>query len=299
MRMFGAIHKVHLGQRMIALKTYQRVTYFYFQSGQFNQFKRYLFSGVYIDLEYNEDKIFIKKGISAYPIDYVNQIFQKTAHRNVVFYDQTMLHNSLSQFLASLGNKMFLDLEMTMPPYGFTGKEFVAEMIQAGYLLVDANGEEISRYSNYIRPALHPNLSKRTLKFLNIEEEAFRSKAIPYRDFYEDFKEILELYHPTIIIYGKNDSLILKQSFYLNNVPSLMQEIRFVNLCKLVKDYYNLKNDPGLFKLFQIYYENEDIQIHDAFNDCYVTKEVFLAFQKDVARYTHFKDKIKSILEPK
>jgi len=64
--------------------------------------------------------------------------------------------------------------------------------------------------------------------------------------------------------------------------PSLVKKTRFVNLCQLIKTYYELKNDPGLFKLYGIYYEFESDQLHDALTDSIVTKKVFEAFKKDI-----------------
>ena len=41
---------------------------------------------------------------------------------------------------------MFLDLEMTMPSYQFKGKGFVTELIQAGLVIFDKNGNELFTY---------------------------------------------------------------------------------------------------------------------------------------------------------
>ncbi len=299
MHILGNIVKVNIEHKLIGIKAYKRIIYFYFQSSQLSLFKRYLYEGIYIDLEYDENKTFRKKGIDAYIVNYVNQIFSFSLNKRVNYYDKLEINSSLSKFLSSLGNIMFLDLEMTMPGYGYSGKEYKAEIIQAGYLLVDANGDEISRYSNYILPKVNPKLSNRTLSFLKLENSQFYSKAIPYMDFYEDFKAVLLQYRPTVVVYGRNDSITLSSSYLLHKVPSLAPYMRFVNLSKLIKNYYNLKNDAGLFKLYQIYYENDDLQVHDAFNDSYVTKEVFQAFKNDVNRTTNCSAKIRKILEPK
>ncbi len=297
MRIIGNIHSVDITNKLISLKLYKRVVYFYFQTSQMNLFKRYLYSGIYIDLEYDEGKFINKKGIGAYLVNYVNKIFSKSAYKRIFYFDKFSLNTSLSSFLGSLGNVMFLDLEMTMPPYGYHGKDFKAEIIQVGYLLVNNNGDEINRYSNYIKPTIQKTLSKRVIEFLNITQEMFYAKAIDYKDFYEEFKEINDLYHPSIIIYGKNDSITLNNSFKINGLP-LIENIRYVNICRLIKSYYNLKNEPGLFKLYQTYYHNQDLQVHDAFNDCYVTKEVFKAFRDDVNLITNNYEMIRRTLEP-
>ena len=297
MRIRGSIVKVNPQAKLIAIKGFNRLKYFYFQSSQMNIFKRYLYEGVYIDLEYDETKVFKKKGIEANIVDFVHQVYAVSKYKRTYFYDENTINTSLSKFLSSMGNIMFLDLEMTMPSYGYAGKEFQAEIIQAGFLLVDANGDEICRYSNYIRPVIHKTLSRRVQKFLQIDLPTFESKAINYKDFYEEFEEILTLYRPTIVVYGKNDSIILKNSYKINHLPSLQNKTRFVNLCKLIKNFYNLRNDAGLFKLYQIYYNQENLQIHDAFNDSEVTKAVFKAFKDDVNHITNNYEKIRKELD--
>ena len=297
MQLIGNIYKVDISNKLIAIKTYNKLNYFYFQNSHLQVFKRYLYEGVYIILEYDEDKIFKKNNINAYLVNYVNEIYSMSIYKKIKYYDKEEINGSLSKFLSSLGNIMFLDLEMTMPSYGFHGTSFQSEIVQAGFLLLDNNGEEITRYSKYIKPVVHKELSNRVLKFLNLDIMEFKSKAITYNEFYEDFKEILDIYHPAIIVYGKNDSITLNSSYKINKVRSLEKLTRFINLSKIIKNYYELRNDPGLFKLYQIYYNNDNLQVHDAFNDCMVTKEVFKAFKDDVNHKTNFYDEIRKYLQ--
>lgn len=297
MRIIGSIYKVRIDSKMIAIRGYNKLVYLYFQNAQMNIFKRYLYEGVYIDLEYDEETSFCKNGINAFIITYVNQVYSVQGFKRIYYYDKKSLHLSLSRFLSGLGNIMFLDLEMTMPPYGYSAKAFKAEIIQAGFLLVDGNGDEICRYSKYIKPVLHPSLSKRVLSFLNIDRMNFYAQAVPYKEFYYDFKEILEQYHPTIVVYGKNDAIIMNQSYLIHQLPPLSAQTRYVNLCKLIRDYYNLRSDAGLFKMYQLYYHDESIQLHDAFNDSEVTKEVFQAFKNDVNKTTNYVEVIRNALE--
>lgn len=297
MRITGSIQKVNIEGKMIAIKRFNRIVYLYFNTGQMNLFKRYLFVGVYVDLEYNEKKSFYRKHILSYPIDYINRIYYFNIYKRISYYDRHALNNSLSQFLSNLGNLMFLDLEMTMPSYHYSKEEYTTEIIQVGYLVINSNGEEITRYSQYIKPRVNTNLSKRTLKFLQLDLEYFQTHSIFYKYFYEEFKEVLELYRPTIIIFGKNDSIVLENSFKIHKVEPLTNQMRFVNLPNLIRSYYHLRSEPGLFKLYHIYYDNEDVQIHDAFNDCEVTKAVFKAFQNEVNHLTDFYPKIKKLID--
>lgn len=296
MHIIGRIYNTKIKDRMIGIKTFQRIQYFYFQNSQLNQFKRYLYPGVYIELEYDEEKTFIRKGISAYFVNFIHQIYRFNLKHKIQYYDRTELNSSLSLFLNSLGNMMFLDLEMTMPPYNFSGKGFHTEIIQAGFLLVNGLGEELCRYNQYILPKDPSSISKRTYDFLKITPQEFTAHAVEYLDFYEELNAMLLNFHPTIIIFGKNDRLILNESFLLHQVESLSNRIRYVNLSKLIQNYYHLKNEPGLFKLYQIYFHNQELQLHDAFNDSYVTYAVFNAFKDDVDHKTNFFEEIKNKL---
>ena len=282
MRIRGLIHMIELDNKIIGIKKYKKIEFFYFQKSQMNVFKRYLYVGNWIDLEYDEEKTTRRGPYLAYVISFVNRLEAEGLYDHIVYYDKKDITSSLYDFLGSLDNTMFLDLEMTMPPYNFKGKGFRTEVIQAGFIIFDKNGEELMRYRNFIEPMITKTLSKRAEKFLGITNEEFIENQIPYLTFYNDFKEIIEKYNPAIVVYGKNDILVLNDSYLLHNVPSLKDKTRYVNLCQLIKSHYELRNDPGLFKLFQIYYDNEDIQVHDAFNDSEVTAKVFEAFREDI-----------------
>ena len=282
MRIRGLIHMIELDNKIIGIKKYKKIEFFYFQNSQMNVFKRYLYVGNWIDLEYDEEKTTRRGPYLAYVISFVNRLEAEGLYDHIVYYDKKDITSSLYDFLGSLDNTMFLDLEMTMPPYNFKGKGFRTEVIQAGFIVFDKNGEELMRYRNFIEPMITKTLSKRAEKFLGITNEEFIENQIPYLTFYNDFKEIIEKYNPAIVVYGKNDILVLNDSYLLHNVPSLKDKTRYVNLCQLIKSHYELRNDPGLFKLFQIYYDNEDIQVHDAFNDSEVTAKVFEAFREDI-----------------
>jgi len=282
MRLKGIIHCVEVHTKLIGIRQNKRIVFFYFQNSQMNLFKRYLYPGNWIDLEYDEDRIVKKNHKEAYTVSFVYKLSAIGKLENIVYYDKSSLNNSLSKFLKSLGNIMVLDLEMTMPSYNFKGKGFKPEMIQAGFIVLDGEGDEICRYSNYIKPKLVSKLSKRVEDFLGISQEVFDAKAISYSQFYEDFEEVLDNYNPAILVYGKNDIIVVNDSYTINDMPSLKEKTRFINLCQLIKSHYDLRNDPGLFKLYKIYYDNDDVQIHDAFNDSWVTAKVFKAFKDEV-----------------
>lgn len=278
----GIIHNVELKNKLIGIRQNKKISFFYFQNSQLNLFRRYLYKGNWIELEFDEDSTVKRGNKEAYTISFVYKISAIDKYDQVIYYDKKQLNQSVSKFLKSLGNIMFLDLEMTMPSYTFKGKGFTPELLQAGFIIQNNEGEELSRYSNYVMPKLTPNLSKRAENFLSITNLEFQAKAISYKEFYNDFTEALEEFNPAIVVYGRNDILVLNESYNINGMPSLKSKTRFINLCQLIKNHYDLRNDPGLFKLYKIYYENEDIQTHDAFSDSFVTAKVFKAFKDEV-----------------
>jgi sporulation inhibitor KapD len=282
MRIRGLIHMIELDHKVIGLKLYKKIKFFYFQNSQMNTFKRYLYQDNWIDLEYEEDNMSRKGQYLAYRISYVYKIEAIGRFDHVTYYDKNILDKSLHTFLNNLGHTMFLDLEMTMPSYTFKGKGFRTELIQAGIEICDEKFDVIKKYSNYVKPKINKELSKRAEDFLGITSIEFYKRCIEYKKFYNDFNEMLFTYSPAIVVFGKNDQLVLNDSYDINNVPSLKNKTRYINLCQLIKNYYELKNDPGLFKLLSVYYNNSENQIHDALDDCEATRLVFLAFKDDI-----------------
>ena len=65
-------------------------------------------------------------------------------------------------------------------------------------------------------------------------------------------------------------------------VPSLKKKTRYINLLKLHKNYFNLKNDLGLFNALNLYTVREDKQAHNALDDAQVTREIFNGFKKAI-----------------
>ena len=282
MKISGRIHTIDIKNKLVGILINKKIQFYYFQNSQMNLFKRYLYVGNWVEIEYDESHKIIKGKKEAFIVSFVYKISSIDKYNKIIYYDKKMLNTSLSNFLKSLGNIMVLDLEMTMPSYNFKGKGFKAEIIQAGYMIINGEGEEIARYSKYIKPILQPKLSKRAEDFLKLDSFEFEANAISYDEFYEEFSEALDIYKPVILVYGKNDIIVLNDSYTINDKPSLSYKTRFINLCQLIKNYYDLRNDPGLFKLYKIYYDNQDIQIHDAFNDSEVTALVFKAFKDEV-----------------
>lgn len=281
MHFYGLIHAVDLNTRVISIKRGRKLFFFYFQNSLMHLFKRYLYAGIIIDFDYNPDELVLKRYCLAYQITQVHEIYSPSRYGKNIFYDKNSINESLKKVLNELDNMLFLDLEMTMPEYRQSG-HFVSEIIQAGMYLTNSNFNQLYKDTIYVKPRKCSKLSKRTIDFLKITQQAFDDMAISYAEFYEKFKEILVQYNPTIIIYGKNDIIALDNSYEINKMESLKPLCRFINLNTIIKQFYSLKSDPGLFKLYEHYYHLDSTQRHNALDDAYVTFLVFSAFLENV-----------------
>lgn len=246
---------------------------FYLSNRLSKIFMSYLDQGVLVDFEIQPrmKKIGI---IYFYQIAHFNQIIRLNPYQ--IHYDLYRLRDQMKQVLSHNDYYLFIDFEMTMP--GYHPDTFRPEIIQVGYVLAQAKKDAILHDGYYILPKDDRTLSKRTKRFLKLEEETFFQEAVPYDVFYTKLKDIIETYHPKLIVWGKNDLTALHDSFNLHEKPKLTTDQDFIDLLKLHKDYFNLKDDLGLFKAYQTYYDVEYDQAHDAKDDAKVTKLVFDAF---------------------
>jgi len=213
--------------------------------------------------------------VKVYPVSYFREIIDLKPRR--VLYDLNQLRKDMKKVLKQYKYFLFLDLEMSMPGYGET--KFVPEIIQAGYVLSNKKGQVLADEGYYIKPKNDHAINKRTIKFLKLDEELFHNTAKSYKYFYEGLKEIINQFHPQIVVWGKNDIQALNFSYEINDVQPITKEKMFIDLLKLHKDYYNLQNDLGLFDAYKQYYQTDLLeQDHDARTDAVITKDVFDAF---------------------
>jgi sporulation inhibitor KapD len=233
----------------------------------------YLDKGVLVDFEVSPKTKKIGHNIY-YQVAYFNQIVSLNPY--IIHYDLKKLRQEMYDVLTHNDYYLFIDFEMTMP--GYTDKYFVPEIIQVGYVLAKPKEDILVQDGFYVTPILRPTLSKRTKRFLGLDDETFFSQSKPYDEFYLRLKEIIDTYHPKLVVWGKNDISALNDSYKLHDVNKLTEDYQFIDLLKLHKDYYNLKDDLGLFKAYKTYYNVDFKQAHDAKDDALVTKYVFDAF---------------------
>ena len=273
----GRILCIDEEDRIISIRVKNQVLFFYLQRSIVNRVGKYLSISRFIQFVIDDEKR-VYKGRKVSNVDYVVKIMEIRYRKNIIYYDILNIRTGTKELINGLENRMFLDLEMSMHPYR-QDKNFTQEIIQVGIYMVDAKDHIIEEYSEIIQPVRHPKLTKRTLKFLEITQEDV-DNGIKYEEFYTHFKHLVEEYNPAIIVWGRNDFLALRESYKINRLPSLRKRTRYINLLKLHKNYFNLKNDLGLFNALKLYTNITEKQAHNAFEDAKATYDIFKGFER-------------------
>ena len=136
--------------------------------------------------------------------------------------------------------------------------------------------------SSLVRPMNKKALNIKTLLFLSRTLEDFDS-ACEYIEFYQLLRNIIEQYDPKIYAWGQNDILALESSFKVNHLKPLDIRNRYINLMHVMKNYYNYKQEKGLFATYQeMTNTTKTDQIHDALEDTIIEREIFHLFKKEI-----------------
>lgn len=263
-----------------------RYVYFYLTNSIRRRFGDLLEVGNFIEFKPDLKRMKIIDNMKCYRINHFIEILKPTYRTTKTVYNIEHLRKEIIQKITKNDYYLFLDLEMTMPPY-YPVKNFQAEILQVGYYLTDESLNVIKEGDYYLNPTKFKTVSKRTLKFLNIKRE-FIKNPMPYKYFYDDFQKIMKEYKPKIIIWGKNDYLTIRDSFRLNKQKPIIHKSSFINLLNEIKKYYNLFDDVGLFKTYEIYYGETPFQKHDALSDAYVLYKIYEAFTSKKNKYEVF-----------
>lgn len=274
----GPLHDVFEDIRVITVKGRRKTSYYYMPKGMFASFMAYFSKGIYVFMTVS-DQVKKYKGVLVHQVENIDKILYPGGQNPRVFYDISIIKAGIKNILNSPKNKLFIDFEMSMPPFrNYTN--FVSEIIQCGMVLADAEGNVLEKHSMFIKPVLFKTISDRTQKFLHINQDAIDG-GLTYGAFYTLFDQLIRKYRPMVFVWGQNDLLELKKSMALNNLPNITPKIQFIDLLKLHKNYFGLKNDLGLFNAGRLYSGMEmEKQTHDAFEDASVTKEVFDGFKQ-------------------
>jgi len=279
-KIYGKIYAVIPKERAVIIKTKKQLKTLFLTRKAFKDFGPYFINKPYIFAYiYEEPKnVGLKKGYEVYSII---KIVQTNIHHPKIFYDLSVIRRGVKSLLERIENKLFIDLEFTLPPYNQSVRH-IPEIIQYGIILEDKDGNIILEDSSLVKTQKKRSLNVRTLKFLSKNKEDFKN-ACTYLEFYNMLKEIINQYDAKIIAWGKNDILILEHSFELHQVEPLDFRSRYINLMQIIKNYHNIKNDLGLFSTYELL-TNQKInkQKHDAFEDALLAREIYHLFKQQI-----------------
>ena len=275
---YGPLHSVIIENRIVTIKQGKRVAYFYMAKGMFNTFMQYLNEGIYLFMIVSDTEK-RQRGVMARTVESLEKIIFPDRQNPRIYYDTNIIKKGIQSIVNSSKPKLYLDLEMSMPPYQ-NYESFVSEIIQWGMVLVDKDGNIIETHKEFIKPTIFKELTSRTKKFLHISQGTIES-GISYQEFYRIFERINKTFRPMIIVWGQNDIIEIRKSSQMHQLPDLTRNVQFIDLLKLHKNYYGLKNDLGLFNAYKAYTSLDPLtQAHDAFEDAMMTKTIFEYFKK-------------------
>ncbi len=253
-----------------------KLVYFYLTKALAKKFMDYLDVGVFVEFSFTNKRKVIDK-VKCFKVKNFTSIERKTYRTTKLLYSIKRIKEQIKDVLLNLDNLLFLDLEMTMPPYKRVEK-FNPEIIQVGYFLTDRNLNILKNDGYYLLPTGQKIISKRTFRFLKITPDALKD-AKDYNYFYSELKSFKKNYKPKIITWGKNDYLAIKKSFSINQKAHITTKNDYIDLLQIVKIYFNLVDDIGLFTAYKQLFNRTYEQDHDAYSDAYIMMKVFMALK--------------------
>jgi sporulation inhibitor KapD len=280
MKVYGKIVKTLPKERIIKVLGQNKIHYLYMSRKFFKDFGPYFYYNPYVFVNVSAEK----KQFGDYhcqEIDSFNKIVQSTKREKIVYYNLDAIKKGVRNLLLNTKNKMFLDLEYSLPPYYQTFNH-VAEIVQYGIVIEDENGNIVFEDGALVKPQKKYALNRRTLKFINRKAED-SDNACTYGEFYNLIKWCIAKYDVKIIAWGRNDILALENSFKINRINDLDIRNRYVNFMQVIKNYYNIKTDLGLFNTYQeISGVVMEPQKHDALEDAMLVREIYRIFKEKV-----------------
>lgn len=278
MKVYGKVITAIPSERIIKVRAVDRMYMLYCTKKDFKEFGPYFYKKPYIYLEIKDEKKYIE-GYYCYEIIMFYKIVESTARRRNVFYDVNDIKKGIQTVLKNTRNKLFLDLEFSLPS-SYQTMPYNPEILQYGLVIENDKGDIILKESSFVKPLKPYAINGRTLKFLSLKREDINS-GITYLEFYNLLDKYIKEYDAKIIAWGKNDILMMEKSFKLNKLKPLDIRNRYLNLMQVIKNYYNFKNDLGLFNAYEkLSGLKLESQKHDALEDSEVTREIYHLFEK-------------------
>lgn len=281
MLIHGKIKHFNYKDRLITMHHHGHERYFHLSNKSMRDFKNYLYALPYVSFEAGEERKRVGE-VMAHELLYFIKITSPLRNETKVSYDLNLVQEDIRQLINGLENKLFLDLEFTLPD---RGRHTPSEIVQYGFILENAKGQIIHEERGLLRPFSDKALNKATLDFLSLERSDFK-QARPYIYFYQLLKKYIQEYNAKIIAWGRNDYLILKKSFRINHLPQLPIRGNYLNIMQVIKTYYNYRQEVGLLYMYNEMSKTTKtlVQLHDALEDAKMERSVFYMFKGEINR---------------
>ena len=279
----GKIREIDYEKRLFTLLVDNRIEYFYLSRSQMKKYEAYLKPDLFVSFKAYDTSV-KRCFVMAYDVLQFLRLEKHVGGKITSYYDINEIKIGVINVLKKDTYRMFLDLEFTMPPYSYaSGNGFHAEIIEYGLIIEDNLGNVVDSASGFLRPNNEIGISDRTCEFLHVSPEKLRHGDY-FSKFYNILKDYMMMYQPTIYVWGKNDYLMLAKSYELNNLKPITQRKDFVNLMQIIKNYYSIKNDVGLYKAYELFGKLPpmEVQDHNALHDASCTLEVYHHFLKEI-----------------
>lgn len=269
----GKIHDFFPRDRLFSIRDKKQVKYYSYKK----EYHKYFINAMRhktVFVKFNTlEKTKTIRNVPASTIDILFLITYSTRKGSRTIFSDEEKKNDIKELINEKRYKMFIDLELTMPPYNET-KRFYPEILQIGCVIVDEEDNIVNYYTNYVKTN-HP-VSYRTYRFLSLNPEEL-DESISYEEFYNDYKELIEVYNPIVYVWGENDIHALNNSIKYHSLPEIKATYR--DLLGIHTDYFHFKSFPGLFSALKVYKNINATQVHHALTDAQATKEVFDGFK--------------------
>ena len=278
MEVHGKVHYVDKKERLFSILVNGNLQYYHLTNKYMKDYKAYLYKKPYVSFEAN-DEFCIHSNIKCQEVDHFIKIAQPTRRGTTIYYDLQNIQSSVKDLINQDINRMFLDLEFSLPsPNGYS----ISEIIQYGIVLEDKNGKIIYQGSNFVKPVYSNYINRQTMNFLSIDNSVF-DDAVTYIEFYQLLERLIKEFNPKIIAWGRNDCLSIEKSFKINHLKPLDIRSRYMNLMHVIKNYYNYKQEMGLFNTYQDMTKTDlEKQTHDALEDAVVERNIFHLFKEEI-----------------
>lgn len=279
----GVIRAISLSKRIFTVLVGRKIMYFYLTRSQQKKFSDYLQLGLFVSFNCSQNAK-VQHRHKVYEVYNFIKLFKRAGRKTTVLFDISTVKKGVNKLINKEQYRLFLDLEFTMPPYDYQhGSGFVAEIIQYGAYLEDPDGRVVLTRNANVKPTSQYGLNTRTFTFLNMEMKDFKNAESPY-EFYRKMNDIMMMYQPVVYVWGKNDILMLNKFYEKYKLKPLVERQKIINLMQVIKNYYNIKVDIGLFNAYHLFgrapMEEQD---HNSLHDAVATAEVFKLFQKEIS----------------